>query len=178
MNKTKYFLVGMPASGKSTIGKLVARQLGLEFIDLDNLIVDHEGMTITEIFDSKGEEYFREIERKQLLIQISRENGFVLATGGGAPCFFDNMEQMNIRGVTIFLDISVDDLFGKLSKKGTQKRPLLNNLTHNDLYQELQKKVFDREKFYNKSKICLSQNLRNIPERVNQVIFAIKTLEE
>ena len=178
MKGNKYFLVGMPASGKSTIGKLMARQIGLNFIDLDTVIVENEGMGITEIFASKGEDYFRELERKYLLQQIDRYSSFVLATGGGVPCFFDNMIQMNKAGVTIFLDISLNDLFAKLSKKGTQNRPLLKQISRNDLYKELEKKLKERKLYYEKSKICLSQNLSNVSDRVNQVINAIGILEE
>lgn len=178
MKNTKYFLVGMPASGKSTLGKHVAKQLGLNFIDLDKIIVENEGIEITDIFKTKGENYFRELERKYLLKMINLNDGYILATGGGAPCFFDNMDQMNKNGITIFLNISVDELFSKLSKKGTQKRPLLKNFSHEDLYLELKNKLKDRMTFYEQSKICLDQNLNDVNSRVNQVIFAIKTLKE
>ncbi|MCK5210444.1 MAG: shikimate kinase [Cyclobacteriaceae bacterium] len=178
MRETKYFLLGMPASGKSTIGKAIARQFNVKFIDLDEVIVEKEGVAITEIFKTKGEDYFRELERKCLLNQIKLKDGFVLATGGGAPCFFDNMALMNKNGITIFLNVSVDDLFNKLSKKGTQKRPLLTNLSNDDLYLELENKLNDRKKYYEQSIICLDQNLNDINERVNQVIFAIKALKE
>lgn len=178
MTSTKYFLVGMPASGKSTIGKLIAKQLGYKFIDLDELIVEQEGLAITEIFSKKGEAYFRKIERKQLQDLINQNDGFILATGGGAPCFFNNMELMNTHGVTIFLNVAVDDLFKKLAKRGTQKRPLLKNISRSDLLSELTNKYNDRKKFYNKSKISIEQNLGKITDRVNQVIFAIKTLEK
>ncbi|MCK5700505.1 MAG: shikimate kinase [Cyclobacteriaceae bacterium] len=178
MRETKYFLLGMPASGKSTIGKAIARQFNLKFIDLDEVIVEKEGVAITEIFKTKGEDYFRELERKCLLNQIKLKDSFVLATGGGAPCFFDNMALMNKNGITIFLNVSVDDLFNKLSKKGTQKRPLLTNLSNDDLYLELENKLNDRKKYYEQSIICLDQNLNDINERVNQVIFAIKALKE
>ena len=178
MRNTKYFLVGMPASGKSTIGKVIARQLGLKFIDLDEVIVENVEMTISDIFKTKGEDYFRELERKYLLRLINLNDGFILATGGGAPCFFDNMTQLNKNGITIFLNVSVDDLFNKLSKKGTQKRPLLKSYSPEDLYLELENKLNDRKRFYEESKICLDQNLNDVNSRVNQVIFAIKTLKE
>ena len=178
MKETKYFLVGMPASGKSTIGKVIARQFNMKFIDLDEVIFENEGMAITDIFKIEGENYFRELERKYLLNQIKRKDGFVLATGGGVPCFFENMSLMNKNGITIFLNVSVDDLFNKLSKKGTQKRPLLKNLSNDDLYLELENKLSDRKSYYEQSKICLDQNLNDVNERVNQIIFAINTLKE
>lgn len=178
MKNKKYFLVGMPASGKSTIGKLIGRQLGFNFIDLDKVIVEHEGMEITDIFSAKGETYFREVERKYLVELVDSEDGFVLATGGGAPCFYNNMDLMNGSGITIFLDVSINDLFEKLSRKGTSKRPLLKNFSNADLHEELLNKYNSRKEFYEKSKICLEQNLGEVTERVNQVIFAIKSLEK
>jgi len=178
MRESIYFLVGMPSSGKSTLGKLVGRQLNLKFIDLDEEIVAHEGKAITEIFQTEGEDYFRELERKCLIDQINRKEGFVLATGGGTPCFFDNMTQMNNNGVTIFLNISLDDLYNKLSNKGMQKRPLLKDLSKDGLYFELEDKLKIRKKYYQQSKITIDQNLGDINERVNQVILAIKNLKE
>lgn len=178
MREVKYFLVGMPASGKSTLGKLIAKQLGLEFIDLDKEIVLKERMAITDIFQAKGENYFREVERKCLKDQLDRKENFVLATGGGAPCFFDNMAQMNQNGLTIFLSISVDDLFSKLSEKGIQKRPLLKGINKEDLYTELKNKLDYRKKYYEQSKITVNQDDRDINERVNQLIFELKTLKK
>jgi shikimate kinase len=85
----------MPASGKSKIGKMLASQMGFDFFDLDKEITNREQSSIPEIFEEKGEAYFRQIERLCLLDLIKKEQGFILATGGGAPCFFDNMDQMN-----------------------------------------------------------------------------------
>lgn len=178
MNEKKYFLVGMPASGKSTIGKLVAAQLGLRFFDLDHLIVEKNGMEITEIFALKGEDFFRQTEREQLKNVIENHPGFVLAAGGGTPCFFDNMDLMNKNGITIFLNVDIDDLHKKLSLKGIQKRPLLKDKSTDELYEELITKFDQRKSYYLKSKICLDQHLTDITDRVNQVIFAIKTLKE
>ena len=168
----------MPASGKSTVGRLLARLLDTPFIDLDNEIVKEEGLEIAEIFSSKGENYFREIERKCLLKLLNNKGGFVLATGGGAPCFYDNMQQMNNFGITIFIDVAIDDLYNKLLIKGTEKRPLLKNKLQEDLFRELEGKLSKRKKYYTQSTICLKQNLGEITKRVNQIFFAIKTLKE
>ena len=178
MKSKKFFLVGMPASGKSTIGKLLAKQLGTNFIDLDDKIVEKEGISISEIFNTRGEEYFREIERDQLHNIIEQNAGFVLATGGGTPCFFDNMLQMNNLGVTIFINVPLEELYYKLAKKGIQKRPLLKDISKEDLHFELKSKFERRKFFYKQSKICLEQKFGEITNRVNQVIFAIKNLEE
>jgi shikimate kinase len=178
MKNMKYFLVGMPASGKSTIGKLLARELGLVFIDLDEIIVKAEDMPITDIFNTKGESYFRETEKINLIDQVNKNSGFVMATGGGAPCFFNNMEIMKKNGVTIFLDVSIRELYNKLSKKGTHKRPLLKDVASDHLFQELEHKLSNRRKFYEQSDICLVQSFDNIAARVNNIIEAIQRLEE
>ncbi|MCL4168591.1 UNVERIFIED_CONTAM: hypothetical protein GTU68_057806, partial [Idotea baltica] len=141
----------MPSSGKSTVGKFVASHFGLPLVDLDKMIVQKEGMEITEIFKTQGEDYFREVERDCLLHQIDSPEGFVMATGGGAPCFFDNMDLMNSSGITVFLEVSIEDLFNKLSAKGTNQRPLLKNLAKEELYNELQTKLKDRIGFYSKA---------------------------
>lgn len=168
----------MPASGKSKIGKLLASQLGFDFFDLDKEIIHREQSTIADIFEKKGEEYFREIERLCLLDLVKKEQGFILATGGGAPCFFDNMDQMNKHGITIFLNVALEDLFAKLSIKGTDKRPLLKNKSSDELYQELSSKLDVRMGFYSRSKIVLNQRFSEISERVKEVILAIESLEK
>ncbi len=178
MREKKYFLVGMPASGKSSIGKLLAKQLRLEFHDLDDIVVEKEGIPITEIFEVKGEEHFRTLERDNLKEFVEKQKDYILATGGGAPCFYDNMEIMNKHGITIFLDVEIEDLYNKLLIKGTHKRPLLKDKTPKQLQKELYDKYEYRKTFYDQSRICLQQRLSDINDRVNQVIFAIKTLEK
>jgi len=168
----------MPASGKSSVGRLLAKQLRLKFDDLDDIIVEKQGMPITDIFESKGESYFRELEKDCLYKYIEQEDNYILATGGGAPCFFDNMKLMNKHGITIFLDVKIEDLYQKLLIKGTHKRPLLKGKSPQKLRQELFDKYEYRKTFYNQSRICLQQRLSDKNERVNQVIFAISTLKE
>lgn len=174
----KYFLVGMPASGKSTIGKLLAGQLRLDFYDLDKIIVEKEGKLITDIFEIHGEKYFRDVEKKCLEEFIEKEDNYILATGGGAPCFFNNMQLMNETGITIFLNVDIDDLYNKLAVKDNYKRPLLKGKSPEQLKEEIYSKYEERKIFYDQSKICLDQRLSDVNDRVNQVIFAINTLEE
>lgn len=176
--KKNIFLVGMPASGKSTVGKSLAEQLGFEFIDLDKIIINKEDMPITEIFEVKGEAYFREKEKKYLNEVIESREKFLLATGGGAPCYFDNMEKMNQAGITIFINVSVDDLFKKLSVKGTNKRPLLKGLDTDRLYFELSNKLKYRKKFYSQAIITVNQQLGDVSKRADTILKALKNLEK
>ena len=98
----KIFLIGLPGSGKSTIGKSLALELSYPFIDLDLDIEKAEGRTIKQIFKQMHEGYFRQLESKALKKYCQSQDSFVMATGGGAPCFFDNMEQINQAGKSVF----------------------------------------------------------------------------
>jgi len=168
----------MPSSGKSTIGKLLSGFLGLPFIDLDDVIEANEGMEITEIFSVKGESYFRESEHKNLLLQTETLDGFVMATGGGTACYFDGIDYMNQHGITIFLKVNIEDLYEKLLKKGSSKRPLLKDKTPEELSSELRSRYEARIGYYSKAQIVIDQSITDISERTNEVLFALKTLEK
>src|SRR6185503_20434689 len=99
----KIFLLGLPGSGKTTLGKELSNALRLPFVDLDSEIERLEGKKISEIFAANGEEYFRNLESSELRKRCTSKGEFVMATGGGTPCFFDNMEWINRAGKSIFL---------------------------------------------------------------------------
>jgi shikimate kinase len=127
--------------------------MNLKFIDLDKEIEKSEGISIRQIFEEKKEEYFREIE-STLLKKITRsEDRFVMATGGGAPCFFDNMDFMKLHGITIYIKASVEDLLKQLSDRGIEKRPLLNQIGKDQLGHGLTEKLAARREFYEKAAI-------------------------
>ena len=143
----KYFIVGYMASGKSTFGKELAKDKGLPFLDLDESIEAREGRSISEIFATEGEAYFRERERK-ILHEICNETAeFVLAAGGGTPCFFDNMKYMNGQGKTIFLNTDIDIIVSRLLK-AKFRRPLISKLNGNDVYKYVEKHLQERMPFY------------------------------
>lgn len=152
---SKIFLVGMPGSGKSTLGKSLAGLLGLEFVDLDHEIEKSCTSTIGDIFAAKGEEVFRKIEQEQLMKSIHQRPAFLMATGGGTPCFFDNMEMMNSVGLVVFLNLPVEVLADRLNNKGLEQRPLLNTLKEDLLVEELMAKLKSRLPFYNHAHITI-----------------------
>ncbi len=119
----KIFLIGMPGSGKTTLGKELAAHLGIDFVDLDAEIENFEGKSISEIFRQKGETDFRLLEARLLREWAGGNRDFVMATGGGAPCFFNGMDTINQSGVSIFLDVSVPELIERVRKN--RERPLL-----------------------------------------------------
>ncbi|MDJ1501049.1 shikimate kinase [Cytophagaceae bacterium BD1B2-1] len=146
------YLIGMPGSGKTTLGKRLAKTLGFSFTDLDIVLAEQEKMPVTEIFAQKGELYFRQAESECLkkTIQLQRS---VIATGGGTPCFFDNMEWMNANGITIFLDVSTEELVKRLTinEDATQKRPLFANKSVQELRSSLETMQTNRLPHYEKS---------------------------
>lgn len=119
----KLYLVGMPGSGKSTVGKQLAAHLAIPFVDLDTEIEKAEEKKIPDIFSEEGEEYFRRIESTLLHSWANSNKDFVMATGGGAPCHHKGMEIINKTGKSIFLNIPVAEILERL--KNNHDRPLL-----------------------------------------------------
>ena len=151
----KIFIVGMPGSGKSTMARYLCSKTKFNYLDLDEEIEKKSQKSVTEIFRDEGQEYFRSLETDLLEEIIQKENSFILATGGGTPCFNNNMEIMNKNGSTIFLNISIDILTERVSRKN--KRPLLNSENIKETIINLYNK---RIKFYEKSNFSIKGNNR------------------
>jgi len=147
------FLIGMPSSGKSTLGRRLAKELGYTFVDLDQLIVADQDMSISEIFSRFGEPYFRETENR-LLQSLPVDSSLLVATGGGAPCFYDNMDFILRSGLGIFLDVPAEELAARIKAHAKDDRPLLSGLA--DLEEELRKKLEERRHFYSRAHLTLS----------------------
>ncbi|HXC06502.1 MAG TPA: shikimate kinase [Bacteroidia bacterium] len=142
----KIFLIGYMGSGKSTLGKKLANQLGYAFIDQDKLIEDTLGKSIHEIFEEEGESYFRETEHSMLISLLEKDN-VVISTGGGTPFHHNNMELMNQHGLTIYLKMSADTLLSRL-RQSKDTRPLISGKSEEDLYHFILTHLEDREPFY------------------------------
>jgi shikimate kinase len=150
------FLWGMPGSGKSTVGLLVAENTGKTFVDLDEVIRQNEKSTIPELFKTRGEEYFRKAELKALQGVLNLNNS-VISCGGGTPVFFENYLKMNNSGTTFFLNVPVGILANRLFQKNT--RPLLNDSsTQKDLILKLTDLLNKREKYYKEAKFIIEAN--------------------
>ena len=148
----KIYLIGMPGSGKSTLGKQLASALDLPFFDLDKEIEKREGRAIPEIFAQSGEEHFRLVESAILREFAGNVDSFVLATGGGAPCFFENMEVLNASGITVYLKVTISTLIHRL--RHSKDRPLLNSDA--DLETRLTALLGSRQPVYERSIITVS----------------------
>ncbi|WP_339607461.1 shikimate kinase [uncultured Roseivirga sp.] len=154
----RIYLVGLPASGKTTLGKQLAEHLDMEFIDLDFEIEKVVGQSIPDYFSFQGEGNFR-IKEKETLRNIgAAKEQFVMATGGGAPCYHFNMDYMNEMGTTIFFDVSPGDLALRIMDQGVEKRPLFKSYDQQDLIQEVRDLAENRLAFYNEAKIKIRDN--------------------
>jgi len=149
-----YFLIGMPGSGKTTLGKELAKKIQYEYIDLDELIEKREGQAIPSIFEQKGQEYFRQKETEGLEFVIQNYKEILVLTGGGAPCFNNNMDLMNKSGKSIFIDVSSKELFIRL-KHGKQNRPLVQGLNDEQLLNKIEQMLLERKPFYRLAHIHL-----------------------
>ncbi len=169
---TRIILIGYMGAGKTTIGKVLAREMGLDFYDLDNYIEDRFHQKIPDIFAEKGEEGFREVERKMLHEVVEFED-IIISCGGGTPCFFDNMDYMNTRGETIFLDAQPNVLREHL-KMGKTVRPLIQGKSDEELITYIEESLQKRLPFYQKAKHTLPIDVIHTKEQiknyVNQII--------
>lgn len=117
--------------GKSTLGRNVGAITGMQFIDLDTYIESRYRASVRELFAARGEDGFRDLERR-MLHEVAEFEDVIVACGGGTPCFFDNMDYMNSRGTTVLLETSPERLHSRL-KRGRQKRPLIAGKSDEEL---------------------------------------------
>jgi shikimate kinase len=162
----KIILVGFMGSGKTTIGKKLAKLLAIPFIDSDLEIERNTGMSIGKIFSVHGEAYFRNLERSFIL--SLPESNFVLATGGGMPCVADNMSVLNELGTTLYLQRSAKELAQRL-KQAKNQRPLLEGLSEADLLQYIDTKLAEREEYYRMAHFILEREEQD-PKIIHQYL--------
>jgi shikimate kinase len=152
-----YFLIGFMGSGKTHWGKIWAARHKLAFIDLDEVIEIAERKTIAEIFETKGEKYFREVEA-QTLKRFTFLRDTIIACGGGTPCFHNNMEWMNKRGTTVYITCTPEEILRRLQSAEAKKRPLINKLNKAELLFFIEQKLKERQPFYTQSKVVLANS--------------------
>ena len=153
----RIFLIGLMGSGKTFWSEQLHKQMTIPAYDLDKEIERIEGKTIAAIFKEKGEEYFRQKE-SEALKSFAGKNNFILSTGGGAPCYFDNMDWMNRIGVTIWIDEPVNIIAERL-KQEKSHRPLIAEIKDEDLPSSFSEMRDKRKQFYSKAKHHLTGNI-------------------
>ncbi len=146
----RIYLIGYMGCGKSTLGRKLAKYLNLQFIDMDHYIEERNCKSVPQIFADDGEAEFRKKERKALE-ELSEFTDIVIATGGGAPCFFDNMDWMNKTGQTIYMNISPEILASRLLKSKTE-RPLIKGKSREELVRFIDETLAKRNAFYMQAK--------------------------
>ena len=146
----RIFLIGFMGSGITTIGRQLSAKLGYRFLDMDEEIQNQFHLKVSQIFEKYGEQGFRQAE-KELISKTREYEDIVISTGGGAPCFFNNLDTMNLLGITIYLKTEPKTLSKRL-KGSQQNRPLLKDKTEAELLQYVKDKLVEREPFYKKAK--------------------------
>lgn len=150
----RIFLVGYMGSGKSSIGRPLAKRLGLDFVDTDTELERLSGVKVADFFAARGEAEFRRAE-SEILQELTLRNDLVVATGGGLPCFNDNMEAMNRAGLTIYLKMTPEKLLRRL-ENGRDKRPLLRGKNDEELLAFITESLAAREPVYARAKLIVA----------------------
>ncbi|HMG66181.1 MAG TPA: shikimate kinase [Chitinophagaceae bacterium] len=167
----KIFFIGFMGSGKTYWGKQVSEKLNIPFFDLDGEIISHEEKSITGIFAENGEEYFRLLEKDILHIITEGHENLVMACGGGAPCYYNNIDYINQSGTTIWINTPIDTLFQRLINE-KETRPLIKDLSDDQLKRFIIKKFSDRKIYYEQADIIIDEDPVNLEGLVEKIFHA------
>ncbi len=151
----RIYLIGYMGCGKSSLGRRLSAFMSIQFVDMDHYIEERNCKTVPQIFEEEGEEAFRMKERKALE-ELSEFENIIIATGGGAPCFFDNMDLMNRTGKTIFMNIDPKILAERLLKSKTE-RPLIKGKSKEELVTFIDETLKKRNEFYRKAQVQITE---------------------
>ncbi|WP_345949468.1 shikimate kinase [Mucilaginibacter sp. PAMB04274] len=161
------FLIGFMGCGKTTLGRKLAARLGYSFIDLDHVLEEQAGMSIAEYFSSFGETAFRLAEAEVLKNTVYPDHAIV-STGGGLPCFFDNLDWMNANGTTLYIKLSPKALASRL-ENSREERPLLRDKHGDELVSFIADKLAEREKFYLRAQV-VAEGISLTAEKVVELL--------
>jgi len=164
----KVILLGYMGSGKSTISNILAGKLGIDTLDLDDYISKKESDSISNIFKNKGEIYFRLKENTYLNELLNSERSFVLALGGGTPCYANNIDLIKSMSISIYLKANINTLFNRLEKE-TANRPIISDLNDDKLIEFIAKHLFERAPFYEQADHIISIDNKSIDQIVDEI---------
>lgn len=156
-------------SGKTHWGKLLSEKLGILFFDLDEQVAEHTGKSIPEIFASEGEEQFRLIEKDILHIITESHESLVMSCGGGTPCYFNNIDYMKMAGTVVWINTPLETLYKRLVGE-KQHRPLIKNLSDDQLNSFIQKKFSDRRIYYEQANVSVEEEPVQL-DKLIEIIF-------
>lgn len=166
--------MGYMGAGKTTLGKILSKSLNLSFIDLDYYIERRYHKEIRQLFAEKGEDGFRDIERR-MLHEVAEFEDVLISTGGGTPCFFDNMQFMNQAGVSVYLKVSVDELAKRL-ELCKQTRPVLKNRSGEELKAFISESLKTRLPFYEQAQIIFDAEKMDTEDDVYTISKQLESL--
>ena len=170
------FLVGYAGSGKSSLGRRLARRLDCKFVDTDKLVEQRVGASVADIFYYEGEEYFRRSERETLESLTSMEGeDVVVATGGGMPTWSDNMAWMNEHGTAIYVRRSCEQIIARLTEYGREKRPMFRGKSDEELRMFMRQQMAEREKFYAQATIRVDCDVMSDDAAVEYIANELKS---
>ena len=170
----RVIIIGFMGAGKTTVGKALAAELGVTFYDLDWYITMRYHRTVSELFAERGEEGFRDLERR-MLHEVAEFENVVVSCGGGTPCFYDNMDYMNSLADTVYLKAEPEVLAMHL-KMGKGKRPLIEGKSHEELEEYVRETVSARESYYNKAKYTLDVSLLDNFTKIQESVSLIRKM--
>jgi shikimate kinase len=155
----KIFILGMPGAGKTTLGRSVASAMQLPFVDLDGCIEEESGQSVQVIFRERGEPFFRKLEARLLREWCATEKDFVMATGGGTPCYTDNIQVINRAGISLFLDVTSKLITERILKTDLASRPLFAGVRPENLKDNIEFMRSQRISFYHQAHIRVSPEM-------------------
>ncbi len=176
MEEIRIYFTGFMTSGKSTIGPITANVMGLNFYDLDKEIQKRESLTVTKIFETKGEEYFRKLESK-VLEELSDEKMIVISLGGGTIINGNNLELIKKKGILIYIKVSPETLYERLKHKTDRpifKEMVLNSVDKDDFTDKIKSMLIDREKYYLQADIVIETEKNKFGNNIDLLVKKIK----
>lgn len=170
----RIILIGYMGAGKTTLGRALAKDLGVPFYDLDWYIETRMHRSVKQIFDERGEEGFRKIEHN-MLHEVAEFENVVISCGGGTPCYYDNIDYMNSQGHTVYLKAEPKVLFEHL-KMGRTVRPLLLGKTPETMLGFIESQLQERENYYSKARNTLDVNLLDNRDKIKNTVLQLRQL--
>jgi shikimate kinase len=168
----KIVLLGYMGSGKSTIAWGLSKVLHVQFVDLDEYIEEKMNLSVSALFEQRGEIYFRKIEHESFVELLSSQESMIISLGGGTPCYANNHELLKEGVISIYLKASIDTLFARLSYNKS-KRPLIADKTNEEMKEFIAMHVFERSFYYNQAKHKVIVDDKSIEETINDIVVLL-----